>query len=91
KPIKTEADYHATLQEIEELFDAELSTQEGDRLEVLTTLVEAYEERNYPIPPPDQIEAIKYYMESRGLSQHDLERLLGSRKKVQDCVMEDGD
>jgi HTH-type transcriptional regulator/antitoxin HigA len=65
KPIKTEADEQAALQEIEKLFDAEPGTPESDRLEVLTTLVEAFEEQNYPIPPPDPIEAIKYYMESR--------------------------
>lgn len=65
KPIKTEADYRAALEEIERLFDAAPDTPEGDRLEVLTALVEAYEEKHYTIPPPDPIEAIKYYIESR--------------------------
>ena len=58
KPIKNEADYQAVLEEIERLFDADPDTPEGDRLEVLTTLVEAYEEKHYSIPMPDPIEAI---------------------------------
>lgn len=60
RPIKTEADYEAALAEIEELFEAEPGTPEGDRLEVLTTLVEAYEDVHYSIPAPDPIEAIRY-------------------------------
>jgi len=73
RPIKTEADYQAALEEIELLFGAAPDTSEGDRLEVLTTLVEAYEDKHYAIPLPDPIEAIKYYMESRGLTRRDLE------------------
>ena len=61
KPIRTEADYEAALKEIENLFETEPNTPEGDRLEVLSTLVEAYEETHYPIPAPDPIEAIYYY------------------------------
>src|SRR5438128_315945 len=72
-PIRTEADYEAALAEIERLFDAAPDTPAGDRLEVLATLVEAYEEQHYSIPAPDPIEAIKYYMESRGLCRRDLE------------------
>ncbi len=69
KPIKTEADYQQTLSEIETLFDATSDTPEGDRLDVLTTLVEAYEEKKgYALPLPDPIDAICYYLESRGLS-----------------------
>ncbi|MFL7870588.1 MAG: type II toxin-antitoxin system HigA family antitoxin, partial [Anaerolineales bacterium] len=71
KPIKTEADYEAALKEIERLFDAEPGTPESDRLEVLTTLVEAYEDEHYAIPAPDPVEAILYYMESRGLKRAD--------------------
>jgi len=67
--IKTEADYQAALGEIERLFDAVPDTPEGDRLEVLTTLVEAYEDKHYSIPLPDPIEAIVYHVESRGLSR----------------------
>lgn len=86
RPIKTEADYQAALQEIERLFDAAPDTPEGDRLEVLTTLVEAYEDKHYNIPLPDPIEAILYYMESRGLSRRDLEPYIGSRARVSEVL-----
>jgi HTH-type transcriptional regulator/antitoxin HigA len=82
RPIKTEADYQAALKEIERLFDATPGTPEGDRLEVWTTLLEAYEEQKHSIPLPDPIEAIKYHMESRGLSPRDLEPHIGSRARV---------
>jgi predicted nuclease of predicted toxin-antitoxin system len=67
QPIRTEADHETALAEIERLFDAAPNTPENDRLDVSTTLVEAYEMRHYPIPEPDPVEAIKYYMESRGV------------------------
>jgi len=86
RPIKTEADYEAALAEIERLFEAEPDTPEGDRLEILTTLVEAYEEVHYPIPYPDPIEAIRYYMESRGLVRRDLEPYIGSRARVSEIL-----
>jgi len=86
RPIKTEADYEAALAEIEELFEAEPGTPEGDRLEVLTTLVEAYEDAHYSIPSPDPIEAIRYYMESRGLVRRDLEQYIGSRARVSEIL-----
>ena len=86
KPIKNEVDYQAALKEIELLFDAAPDTPEGDRLEVLTTLVEVYEERHYTIPPPDPIEAILYHMESRGLTRRDLEPYIGSRARVSEVL-----
>jgi len=86
RPIKNETDYQAGLAEIEQLFDAAPDTPEGDRLEVLTTLVEAYEEKHYPLPKPDPIEAILYHMESRGLSRRDLEPLIGSRARVSEVL-----
>jgi len=86
KPIKTEADYEAALAEIERFFDARPGTPEGDRLEVLTTLVEAYEDKHYSIPLPDPVEAIQYYMESRDLSRRDLEPYLGSRARVSEVL-----
>ena len=85
-PIRTEADYEAALAEIERLFKAAPNTPEGDRLEVLATLVEAYEAQHYSIPTPDPIEAIKYYMESRGLCRRDLEPYLGSRARVAEVL-----
>ena len=86
KPIKKEKDYQATLREIECLFEAAPGTPESDRLDVLTTLVEAYEDRNFRIPLPDPIEAIIYYMESRGLTRRDLEPYLGSRSRVSEIL-----
>ncbi len=86
RPIRTEADYQAALAEIDSLFDAAPHTPEGDRLDVLATLVEAYEGQHYSLPAPDPIEAIKYYMESRGLSRRDLEPYIGSRARVAEVL-----
>jgi HTH-type transcriptional regulator/antitoxin HigA len=84
--IKTPADYETALAEIERLFDAVPETPEGDRLSVLAILVEAYEEEHFSIPAPDPVEAIKYYMESRGLTRRDLEPYLGSRARVAEVL-----
>lgn len=86
KPIKSESDYEAALQEIERLFESEPGTAEGDRLEVLVTLVEAYEDEHYAIPAPDPIETIFYFMESRGLERVDLEPYIGSRARVSEIL-----
>ena len=86
KPIRTQRDYKAALADIERLFDAKPGTPDGDRLEVLATLVEAYEQQHYPMPPPDPVEAILYYMESSGLSRKDLAPYLGSRAKVSEVL-----
>ena len=86
KPIKTEADYEVALKEIEELWESNYGSPEGDKLDVLVTLVEVYEEEHYPISPPDPIEAILHYMESQGLSEHDLEPYLGSRPYVSEVL-----
>ena len=77
-PIKTEADYEAALVEIDRLMDAAPNTPLGDRLEVLVTLVEAYEAIHSAIEAPDPIEAIQLRMEQRGLTRADLQRILGS-------------
>lgn len=82
RPLKTEADYTSALAEIERLFDVEPNTAESDYLDVLATLVSAYEDEHYAIPEPDPVEAIKYYMESRGLTRTDLVPLFGSRERV---------
>jgi antitoxin component HigA of HigAB toxin-antitoxin module len=73
KPIRTETDYQAALKEVERLIDSQLGTPEGDRMDVLVTLIEAYEARHFPIPEPDDpVGVLEYYMESRGLSRSDL-------------------
>ena len=82
KPVKTEADYRAAMEEVERLFDSMPGTPEGDRLEVLVTLIEAFEEKHYIIPLPDPVEAILYHVESRGLSRRDLEQFIGGRARV---------
>jgi len=86
KPVRTEADYESALKEIEKLFGAEPGSPAGDRLDVLITLVEAYEDEHYAIPAPDPIEAINYFMESRGLTRADLEPYIGSRARVSEIL-----
>jgi len=86
KLITTEEDYQRALDEIERLFEAELGTSEGDLLEVWTTLVGAYEAHNCSLPLPDPIEAIRYYMESRGLTRRDLEPFIGGRSRVAEVL-----
>jgi HTH-type transcriptional regulator/antitoxin HigA len=86
KPIRTEADYDAALKEIDRLWGSPYGSPEGDKLDVLVTLVEAYEEKHYPIPPPDPIEAILHTMESQGLTRRDLEPYLGSRARVAEIL-----
>lgn len=86
KPIKTEEDYQTALKEAESLFNSEANTPEGDRLEVLTTLIEAYEEKHYDIAFPGPVEAILYWMESRGLSRRDLQSFIGSRARVSEVL-----
>ncbi|MEH2148050.1 helix-turn-helix domain-containing protein [Nostoc sp.] len=86
RPIRTQADYQEALREIELLFDAVPNTPEYDRLDVLSTLVEAYEKAHFPIEKPDPIEAIQYYMDTRGWSRRDLESCLGSRARVSEIL-----
>ena len=86
KPIKTEKDYNTALKEIEAIFDAKPGTLDGDRLEILSTLVESYENEHYAIPAPDPIEPIQYFMESRGLTRVDLETYIGSRARVSEIL-----
>src|SRR5437660_5099008 len=86
RPIRTEADYRAALKEVESLWDAEPGTLEGDQVEVLSTLIEAYEERHHPIPPPDPIAAILFMMEQKGLTRRDIEPAIGSRASVSEIL-----
>ena len=82
RPIKTESDYEATLEEIDRLWGSPEGTEEGDRLDVLLVLVESYESKHYPIDPPDPVEAIKFRMDQMKLTRKDLEPLIGSRGRV---------
>ena len=86
RPIRTEADHQAALAEIATLMDAGMGTPEGDRLDVLATLVEAYEAAHIPIAPPDPIEAIRFMMEQKRLSRRDLEPAIGSRARVAEVL-----
>ncbi len=86
KPIRTEADYDAALEEVERLWGAKSGTPEGDRLDVLATLIEVYEAKHYPMDPPDPVEAIKFRMEQQGLVRKDLEPLIGTRNRVADVL-----
>ena len=86
KPIKTERDYRKALKEIERLWDAKPNTSMGDRLDVLVTLVEAYEQKHYKFDPPDPIEAIKFRMEQLDLKPSDLAKILGGRSRVSEVL-----
>src|SRR6266571_4142245 len=86
RPLKTEADYNDALVEIEQLWGADVNTPAGDKLDILVTLVEAYENVHYPIDPPDPIEAIKFRMEQMGLSRKDLEPYIGKRGRVAEVL-----
>lgn len=86
KPIRSDADHSAAVAEIEALWDAEPGTPEHDRLEVLGTLVDAYEASRWPIDAPDPVEAIKARMEASGYTQSDLGRLLGSRPRASEVL-----
>ncbi len=86
RPIKTERDYQKALKEIEKLWDAKPNTPKGDRLDVLVTLVEAYEQKRYAIAPPDPVEAIKFRMEQLGLKPTDLAKILGGRSRVSEIL-----
>ena len=86
KPIRTAADHAAALQEIDGLMSAELGTPEGDRLDVLATLVEAYEARHFPMELPDPIDAIKFMMEQKGLTPKDLQPMIGRSNRVYEIL-----
>ena len=89
KPIKTEADHAAALREIERLWGADEGTPEGDRLEVLTTLVEAYEQAHFPMDAPDPIEAIKFRLEQQGADKKALVGVIGNRTRVYEVLRRD--
>jgi HTH-type transcriptional regulator/antitoxin HigA len=86
KPIRAKTDYVNALAEVERLWGAKSGTPEGDRLDVLATLIDAYETEHYPMDPPDPIEAIKFRMEQQGLTRKDLEPLIGTRTRVAEVL-----
>lgn len=86
KPIKTARDYQRALKAIDRLMDARPNTPEGDRLDVLVTLVEKWEAERFPIEAPDPVAAIEFVMEQRGLSRRDLEPYIGSRARVAEVL-----
>lgn len=86
RPIKTKADYRATLREIETLMSAKAGTAAGDRLDVLTTLIEAYERTHFPMDLPDAVEAIKFRMEQQGLTVDDLVPAIGRKNRVYEVL-----
>jgi HTH-type transcriptional regulator/antitoxin HigA len=86
KPIKTKRDYEATLRAIVSLMTAKRNTPEGDRLEVLVTLIEAYERTHFPLDLPDPVEAIKLVMEQRNLTARDLVPYIGRPNRVYEVL-----
>ncbi|MEO7478850.1 MAG: transcriptional regulator [Lysobacteraceae bacterium] len=86
KPIRTKADYRAALKTVESLMHAKANTPAGDRLDVLVTLIEAYEAKHFPMDLPDAVEAIKFRMEQQGLTVKDLEPLIGRSNRVYEVL-----
>ena len=86
RPIRAEADYRNALHQIEALMHAQADTPEGDMLDVLVTLVEAYERKAYPIDLPDPVEAIKFYMEQNAMTPKDLEPVIGRTNRVYEVL-----
>jgi HTH-type transcriptional regulator/antitoxin HigA len=85
-PIRNNRDYRRALKEVERLMSARRNTPDGDRLDVLVTLIEAWEARHYPLPLPDAVDAIKYHMESEGLIARDLIPFIGNRNRVYEIL-----
>lgn len=86
KPIRNDADHHEALGEIERLWGAKEGTREGDRLDVLTTLVEAYEDKHFPMDTPDPIEAIRFRLDQQGLDHRALVGVIGARSRVHEVM-----
>lgn len=86
KPIKNDEDLRTTFKRLEILFQAQEGTPEADEMEVLVTLIEAYEQKHYPISAADPVEAIKFRMEQQGLTQKDLEPFIGSSGRVSEVL-----
>jgi len=86
KPIRSERDYEAALEEVEHLWGSKAGTRDGDRLDVLATLIDAYESEHYLMDPPDPIDAIRFRMEQQGLTRRDLEAIIGTRTRIAEIL-----
>ena len=86
KPLRSKADYEKALKEVERLWGTKSDTPKGDRLDVLATLIDAYETEHYPMDPPDPVEAIRFRMEQQGLTRRDLEQIIGSRTRIAEVL-----
>ena len=86
KPIRTEADYEAALEEVAALWGAASDTPKGDRLDVLATLIDVYEAKHHAMDPPDPVEAIKFRMEQQGMTRKDLEDIIGTRTRIAEVL-----
>lgn len=86
KPIKTRKEYQQAMERLEVLFDAKLGSKEGDELEVLTILIEKYEDEQFPVGLPDPIEAIKFRMEQLGYNQVDLAKVVGLKSRASEIL-----
>jgi HTH-type transcriptional regulator / antitoxin HigA len=86
KPVRTKSDYRAALEEIDGLMAARSGSPEGERLDLLVTLVEAYERKHFPLDLPDPVEAIRFAMDQRGLSAKDLEPMIGRSNRVYEIL-----
>lgn len=86
KPIKTKKDYHQALERLEAIFDAKKGTTDGDELEVLSILIEKYEQERFPIDLPNPIEAIKFRMEQMGYNQTDLAKVIGLKSRASEVL-----
>ena len=86
KPIKTKTNYRETLKEVESLMGARANTADGERLDILVTLIEAYEKKHFPIDLPDPVEAIKFRMDQKGLTPKDLEPMIGRLNRVYEIL-----
>ena len=86
KPIKSEKDYYQVLERLEQIFDAPIDSPEGDEAEILSLLIENYENRHYPIEAPDPIEAIKIRMKEMNYRQKDLVGIIGGKSRVSEIL-----
>jgi len=86
KPIRTEADYEAAMEMVAALWGAKSGTPDGDRLDVLATLIDAYEAKHHAMDPPDPVEAIKFRMEQQGMTRKDLEGIIGTRTRIAEVL-----